>query len=57
MCRIHGHTWSPWRWEADEDGTRPSPDMVLLWTRRCEFNCGTIQSCHARYDQKGELPS
>lgn len=64
ICTVIGHPWSRWRWEwGEEDATemempdvKPPPNVVLMWFRGCKRNCGCIQSCHARYDQKGELP-
>lgn len=63
FCRVFGHPWTRWRWEwGEEDATEmdftgtPPPNVTLLWFRGCHRDCGTIQSCHARFDQKEGLP-
>lgn len=63
ICRVFGHSHTRWRWEwSEEDLTdmdfegTPPPYVTLLWFRGCDRGCGTIQSCHATYEQRTELP-
>jgi hypothetical protein len=61
-CRIKDHRWRAWSYEWGDDDmpefivNARSPSARVLWYRTCHRACGTVQTCHARLDQKGELP-
>lgn len=46
-CWIVGHEFSyPWRdlFEYEDEWTPPKPNDVVQWFRRCDRQCGTLQS-------------